>query len=107
MGMVLSLVRGTVADERLHEVADPYQAALTGGPPPPIAATYLLTGVDGSVAIATFWHDRADLDALIATGEEPFARRLIREAGGTPSAEFFDVVAGATAAPPPEAGHRT
>ena len=100
MGMVLSLVRGTVAGERLHEVTDPYRAALGGDPPPAIAATYLLTGIDGSVAIATFWHDRADLDAMIATGEEPFARRLIREAGGAPTAEFFDVAAAATAAPP-------
>jgi hypothetical protein len=27
------------------------------------------------------WQRRADLDAMLASGEEPFARRLIRSAG--------------------------
>lgn len=34
---------------------------------------------------------------MVATGEEPFARRLIREAGGEPTAEFFDVLESSTA----------
>jgi len=30
---------------------------------------------------------------MVASSEEPLARRLIREAGGVPRAEFFNVVA--------------
>jgi hypothetical protein len=91
--MAMSLVRGAVAADRVDEVANPYRAAISAGLPATITATYLLTVAAGGVVIATIWRDRADLDAMVASGDEPFARRLIREAGGDPSAEFFDVVA--------------
>jgi hypothetical protein len=29
---------------------------------------------------------------MLASGEEPFARRLIREAGGTPDVQIYDIV---------------
>jgi hypothetical protein len=93
MAMALSFVRGNVAPDRLDEVAGPYRSAIAAGLPSTIAATYLLADAAGTVAIATIWRDRADLDAMAASGEEPFARRLIRQAGGDPRAEFFDIVA--------------
>jgi hypothetical protein len=93
MAMALSFVRGSVAPDRLDEVVAPYRSMIAGNLPPTIAATYIQTDAAGTVAIATVWRDRADLDAMLASGEEPFARRLIREVGGEPRAEFFDIVA--------------
>jgi len=102
MGQVFSIVSGSIAREGLERLQEEYRAGVDGPKPPGLAATWLLVGGDTStasveVAIATLWRDRADLDAMVATGQEPFARRLIREAGGTPSAAFFDVLQGSTA----------
>jgi hypothetical protein len=92
MSGVLSLVRGVVQPEAVDGVRSRYAAGIVGARPPGLDATWLLQGSDGSLAIATLWRDRAALDAMVATGDEPFARRLIREAGGTPTAEFFEVL---------------
>jgi hypothetical protein len=94
MSQVMSLVRGHVAGEALDEIRTRYAAGVSGDRPPGLEATWLLARSDGSVAVATIWRDRAAIDAMAATGEEPFARRLIREAGGTPTVEFFDVLEG-------------
>jgi len=94
MGMALSFVSGRVIDtDRLSDLRELYEGGLAGGLPPTIDHTYLLRGEAGSVAIVTVWKDRRDLDAMLLSGEEPFARRLIREAGGGPAAQFFDIVA--------------
>ena len=98
MGPVFSLVRGKILATRVDEVVATYQAALAAGPPPGIVKTYLLSDGTGTVVVATVWRDRATLDAMRRTGQEPFAPRLIREAGGEPSAEFFDVIAESAAA---------
>jgi heme-degrading monooxygenase HmoA len=91
--MVVSLVRGTIEPERADDIVDRYAAAIGDGVPRSIIETHLLRGRAGEVAVLTLWRSRADLDAMIAGGEEPLARRLIREAGGTPVVEFFDVAA--------------
>jgi hypothetical protein len=88
---VLSLVTARIAPERHSEVIDPYRAAIEAGLPPGIRQTFLLVGDDGALAIATVWESREALDAMRSSGEEPFARRLLREAGGDPEASFFDV----------------
>lgn len=93
MGAVITMVRGQVLPERVQEVADPYREALRGGPPPDLEQTFLLQGGDGQLAIMSVWHRREDLEAMLATGEEPFARRLIRIAGGTPEVAIYDVLA--------------
>jgi hypothetical protein len=49
-------------------------------------------GDDGTMAVATVWERREDLDAMRASGEEPLARRILREAGGAPDAAFFEIV---------------
>jgi hypothetical protein len=92
MASVLSIVSATIDPDRFDDVRRPLEAAIAAGLPPAIVRTQLLRGEDGVVAIATLWRDRSDLDAMRATGEEPFARRVLREAGGTPRAAFFDVV---------------
>jgi len=92
MGAVVTMVRGQVPPERVHEVADPYREALKDGPPPDLEQTFLLQGDDGKLAIMSVWHRREDLEAMLASGEEPFARRLIRSAGGTPEVAIYDVL---------------
>ncbi|CAN5618673.1 hypothetical protein BH23CHL8_BH23CHL8_21120 [soil metagenome] len=92
MAEVVTLVTGTVEPDRVREVVEPYEAALAGAPPPALEETFLLRSGAGELAILTVWHRRDDLDAMLASGEEPFARRLIREAGGTPAVTVFDIV---------------
>ncbi|MEX0629277.1 MAG: hypothetical protein WEE67_02440 [Chloroflexota bacterium] len=101
MAEVVTLVTGNIAPERAHEVADSYREALRDGPPPDIEETFLLRTDDGRVGILSVWHRRADLDAMLASGEEPFARRLIRGAGGTPEVTIFKIVHRATSGPRP------
>jgi heme-degrading monooxygenase HmoA len=88
---VLSFVSAKVSADRRDEVIRPYSEAVAGERPPAIRQTFLLVGEDETMAIATVWNSREDLDAMLASGEEPFARRLLREAGGEPEAKFFDI----------------
>jgi heme-degrading monooxygenase HmoA len=88
---VLSLVSATIAPERHDDVIAPYSQEVARGLPPGIRETYLLVGDGGELAIATVWNSREELDAMRASGEEPFARRVLREAGGEPTVRFFDV----------------
>ena len=91
---VLSFVSARISPERRDEVVGPYSAMVERGSlPPGLERTFLLEGEDGTMAIATVWESRDALDAMLATGEEPFARRVLMEAGGQPAAQFFDVVA--------------
>ena len=90
---VLSIVGATIAPERHAEVVEPYRAALASGLPSGIRQTFLLVGDAGELAIATVWESREALEAMRSSGEEPFARRLLREAGGDPEARFFEIAA--------------
>ena len=91
MGAVVTWVSGRVAAERQSEVSEPYAEAVAAGPPPGIEQTMLVRDGD-ELSIVTVWAGREDLEATIASNEEPFARRLIRQAGGTPSVRIFEVV---------------
>lgn len=93
MAEVITMVSGQITPDRIHEVIDPYREALAGGPPATLEETFLLRGEGDQLAILSVWHHRTDLDALLASGEEPFARRLIRAAGGTPEVRIFEIVA--------------
>lgn len=64
--------------------------------PPDRDETFLLTGDAGQVTTLSVWRRRADLDAMRASGEEPFARRLIRSAGATPEVSIYEIVIRAT-----------
>ena len=92
MGAVVTRVSGRVAAERQAEVSGPYAEAVAAGPPPGIDQTMLLRDGD-EVSILTVWSRREDLEATMTSDEEPFARRLIRQAGGTPAVRIFEVVA--------------
>jgi hypothetical protein len=99
MSKVVTLVTGLIGADRAHEVIDPYREALKSGPPAEIEETFLLKGDGDQIAILSVWHRRADLDAMLASGQEPFARRLIREAGGIPEVAIYEVVVRATGTP--------
>lgn len=90
---VLSLVTARIAPERQGEVDGPYRQAIAAGLPAGIRQTFLLAGEDDTLAIATVWKSREALDAMRASGEEPFARRVLREAGGDPEVAFFEIAA--------------
>jgi hypothetical protein len=92
MAEVITLVSGDVTEDRVDEVIDPYREALREGPPETIAETFLLRDEGERLAILSIWHRRADLDTMLASGEEPFARRLIRGAGGTPEVRILEVI---------------
>ncbi len=96
MSAIVTIVTGRISADRVHEVADPYREALKDGPPPDLEQTFLLQGDGGQLAILSVWHRREDLDAMLASGEEPFARRLIRAAGGTPEVSVYDVLVRST-----------
>jgi hypothetical protein len=93
---VVTVVSGIIEPERANEVIATYSEALKDGPPPFLEETFLVKGQDGEMAIISVWHRRADLDALLASGEEPFARRLIRTAGGSPEARIYEIVTRST-----------
>jgi len=93
MAEVVTLVTGRVRAERVDEVTDPYRQALRDGPPPDLEETFLLRREgEEEIGILSVWHRRADLDAMLASGEGPFARRLIRSAGGTPEVRIYEIV---------------
>ena len=88
---VLSFVRGSVSADRRDEVIRPFTDAVAGDLGPGVRQTFLLLGEDDTMAIATVWNSREDLDSYIASVEEPLARRILREAGGEPQVMFFDI----------------
>ncbi len=90
---VMSLVSAKIAPERREEVTRPYSEMLASGLPAAIRQTFLLVSEDGTMAIATVWNSWEDLDAIRTSGEEPFARRVLREAGGEPQPSFFEIAA--------------
>lgn len=89
---VLSVVSSRISPDRREEVVRHYSEMVKRGLPPAIERALLLSGGDGTMAVSTVWKIRADPDAMPASGEEPFARRLLREAGGEPGAIFFDIL---------------
>jgi heme-degrading monooxygenase HmoA len=91
MTSVVTLVSATIPPDRVPDVTGPFSAAIRSGMPER-RQTSLLRGDDDRWAIVTVWNSREDLDSYLASVEEPFARRLFREAGGTPEVEVFEVV---------------
>lgn len=92
MGMVISIVEGDVASEQIPALIAAYKSVIGSGLPPSILQSFLVQRSSNHVAIITVWRTREDLQAMIDGGGEPVARRLIREAGGQPQANFHDVL---------------
>jgi hypothetical protein len=95
---VLTFVSARIPTDRQDEVTHAYSEAVAAGLPAEIRQTFLVVD-DETMAIATVWHSRHGLDAMLASGAEPLARRLLREAGGDPEARFFDIRAEARSEP--------
>ncbi|MDG4892716.1 hypothetical protein P9272_03835 [Mesorhizobium sp. WSM4976] len=92
MGRVISIVEGDVALEQIPALIEAYKNLIDSGLPPSIVQSFLVQRSHDHVAIITVWRTREDLQAMIDSGGEPVARRLIREAGGQPQANFHDVL---------------
>lgn len=73
MAEAVTMVSGRIPAGRADEVTARYREALKEGPPPDLEETFLLRGDAGDMAILSVWHRRADLDAMLASGEEPVA----------------------------------
>jgi hypothetical protein len=91
MVSVVSMVSARIPPERAAEVTAGFGTAVRAGMPER-RQTILLRGDNDVWRIVTVWRDRADLDAYLASVDEPFARRLLREAGGVPEVDVFELV---------------
>jgi hypothetical protein len=87
----VTFVTGRVKPDRQAAVVSQYEEGTAQGLPPAVEETLLLRD-DDQLAIITLWATRQELEAMLASGEEPFARRLIRTAGGAPEVHIFDII---------------
>jgi heme-degrading monooxygenase HmoA len=93
---VVTMVSARIAPERVPEMTGLFSEAVRAGMPER-RQTSLLKG-DGDIwRVVTVWRSREDLDAYLASAQEPFALRLLRAAGGTPEVDVFEVVADSNA----------
>ncbi|HSM38545.1 MAG TPA: hypothetical protein VK838_04365 [Candidatus Limnocylindrales bacterium] len=88
---VITLVTGRIEAGRFRDLEESYREVVAAGLPPILAETFLLRTGDDQAGILSVWHRRADLEAMLASDEEPVARRLIRAAGGDPQVQIFDI----------------
>jgi hypothetical protein len=93
MHEVVTMVSARIADDRAGSLVAAFSRAVRAGLPEQRRQTSLLRGRDGEWRIVTVWSSREDLDAYLSTVDEPFALRLLREAGGTGSVDVFEVAA--------------
>jgi len=91
MVSVVSMVSARIPPERAPEVIARFSVAVRAGMPER-RHTSLLRREDDEWRIVTFWRSREDLDAYLASVDEPFAKQLLREAGGTPEVKVFEVM---------------
>jgi heme-degrading monooxygenase HmoA len=96
MSAVVTMVSARIAPDRVHEVTGPFTEAVRVGMPERRQTT-LLRGDGDEWRIVTAWDSRDDLEAYLASVAEPFALRVLRGAGGSPTVEVFDVVADSSA----------
>ena len=96
MAQIVTFVTGQIGAERVAGLETDFRKLIQGGGGPPgmpgPEKTFLLRTGEDRVAILSLWASRADVDALLASGEEPPARRLIRAHGGTPEVTLWEVV---------------
>ena len=91
MPEVVSMVSARIAPERVTDVIERFGAALRAGMPERQHVS-LLRGDGGLMRVVTVWRSREHLDRYLASGEKPFARRLLEDAGGEPIAEILEPV---------------
>lgn len=92
MAEVITLVTGDIPTHRVEALEEAYRELVRGGLGPALEDTFLVKAAGDRVGILSLWHRRADLDALLASGEEPPARRLIRTHGVEPEVTIWEVV---------------
>lgn len=89
---VLTIVAADVPDGRAADLQAAYEALVGTGLPDGLIETSLLHGNGAEWMIASRWRDRAALEAMRSSGEQPAALRLFAEVGAVPRVEVFDVV---------------
>ncbi len=92
MANVITMVSARIPAARVPDLTGAFSQAVRAGLPGQRRQTFLLRGEGDLWRIVTVWRSREDLDAYLASVDEPFARRLLRDAGGTPEADVFDVI---------------
>ena len=92
MASVMTMVSARIAPDRSPDLVGAFSQAVRAGLPGQRRQTSLLRGEGDLWRIVTVWRSREDLDAYLASVEEPFARRLLREAGGDPEVDVFELV---------------
>jgi hypothetical protein len=92
MASVITMVTARIAPNRAPDLTGAFSEAVRAGLPGQRRQTTLLRGDGDLWRIVTVWRSREDLDTYLASVEEPFARRLLREAGGTPEADVFESI---------------
>jgi heme-degrading monooxygenase HmoA len=92
MTAVVTMVSARIPPDRVPRLVAAFGEAARAGFPDQRRQTSLLRGEGGTWRIVTLWSSREDLAHYLSSGEEPFARRLLREAGGAPEVEVFEVV---------------
>ena len=93
MSEIVTIVSAWIPPDGVDGLVAAFNEAVRAGLPVQRRQTMLLCGEGGDWRVVTVWSSRADLDAYVASVDEPFAWRLLREAGGDPSAQLFEVVA--------------
>lgn len=92
MASVVTMVSARITPDRVPDLTGAFSQALRAGLPGQRRQTSLLHGDDDLWRIVTVWRSREDLDAYLASGAEPFAPRLLREAGGSPEVDVFELI---------------
>lgn len=92
MSGIVTMVGARISEDRVGGLMASFSQAVRAGLPEQRRQTSLLRGDDGTWRIVTLWSSRADLADYLASVDEPFARRVLREAGGTPSVDVFEVM---------------
>jgi hypothetical protein len=90
---VVTMVSARIPDDRAGSLVAAFNRAVRAGLPEQRRQTSLLRGQDGDWRIVTVWSSRSDLDVYLTSVDEPFAVRLLREAGGTADVDVLEMVA--------------
>ena len=89
---ILTEVSATVPEDRAAEILLRLERLVARPVPDGLVRTELLAGADAEWRIQTLWRDRAALDAMRASSEEPAAPALFRAVGAEPRLRVLQVL---------------
>lgn len=91
--MVITMLRATVAAERVGDLERAYREG-TAELPPEVRQTFLVrdTTERDTFLIVTHWVSREALEQMRASGVTPRGVQIFQAAGATPELSVFDVI---------------